>query len=426
MAKKGAKIATNSKNMKYNTKWLRNAMKSIGVTANEVMKDISPNVYEVVSTGANVSKNIISNIRGNTNSTNKITDALNNNKYVKFAQNAYKNAMSDIKSGTFNNTERFMDMDNAESESGFTFGDEDGSINVNITNPSDTGAAMAGLSDQIGKQSMAQVKMQKATMDAYIAVNAASMQQVGQIGTEVLSSLNNINNNLAALIQYNNDNVTKFIEASIAFYEKSGVTNSKVDDKPTKIKAGDVFNNSNGGISLSKYKQYVKQQMKDMAKNSELGMIKSLLDDDQMLSMLASNPLGFLSKGLASYMMPKILKTSIESMEKTFSNFLPTMLSQLSDLADETGIGVIGKIRQTIGATFGLRTKRTTSFGKATIERGAISFDNETKHAITEIITKELREQTGYLQIIANHYDKNATSKAKTTVNIGVGKLVLT
>ena len=60
MAKKGAKIATNSKNMKYNTKWLRNAMKSIGVTANEVMKDISPNVYEVVSTGANVSKNIIS------------------------------------------------------------------------------------------------------------------------------------------------------------------------------------------------------------------------------------------------------------------------------------------------------------------------------------------------------------------------------
>lgn len=394
-------------------------MKSIGISTSQVIQEISPNIYEISKSGVDLSRSMITSMKRNNTSINRVSDQLRSNKYVRFAQTAYKNALTDIKSGNLNNTGRYMDDMNDSIEGledlgeGISFGD-DGSdnVNVNVINQSGSNEAMLKMSDQLQKNAVGQAKMQKASMDAYIAVSAANMQQMNQLGGEIINQLTNVNSNLAALVAYNNQNVTKFIEASLAYYDKAGSSvaansSNSYSDKG-KISAKDVLNSSSGGINMGQYKNYVKQQFKDMVDKSDVGLIKSILSDDSVLEMAASNPLGFMTTSLTRYMMPKILKTSLESMETTFTNFMPTILSQLADMASTEGNDFMSKFKRTFGQVFGLKTERIEKMQRSSVNREAIPFDGETKHAITEIITKELREQTGYLQIIASHYNKNA------------------
>ena len=408
----------------YTTKWLKNAMRSIGASYGDNIKSLAPNLYEISSTGAKTATQVARSIRTNRNGNEGIANALKNNKYVKFAQAAYRNALVDIKSGNLNNKEReassFEGISDAveEAMSGFTFGDDGADkVNVNIIGNAGDESGLAGLSSQMAKQSEANAKMQKANMDAFVAVNAASMQQVGQIGAEVVNQLTNINSQLAAMVQYNNTSMNKYIEASLAYMDRVGSSVEKMSssDSSHKITAMDVIGSaSKGGINLGRYKQMVKQQFKGMVDNSEFGVLKTLLDDDMFISQLVNNPIGASTRMLTSYMMPKMLKTTLEGMETTLNNFMPDMLMQVSDLAKDQSTGIAGMIKRAIGQTFGIKVDRTNNSKGAKINRGPVPFDGETKHAITEIITKELREQTGYLQIIAENYKKDAKSHVKS------------
>ena len=385
------------------TKWLKNAMRSIGVSTESALKDIYPNLSEVTSTAAKTTSNALAKLRSGSSDIGKLSETISNNKYIQIANKAYKNALSDLKSGNFNNEDRFTESmfgDDDSFDSDFTFGDEDsdeGGLSINVNNKS-SDDAMLKMSNSMDKHTEAIVKTNKASMDAYIATASATMYQLEQLGSQVVTHLENINNNLAAMVQYNNENMTRYIEASMAYYDKVG---AKVDSDSSssynsKTNATDVFNNKHGGINMSSYKAYVKEQLKKSAGSS----ILSLIDDD-MLEMAASNPLGFATQSIASYMIPKLVGTSIESVEKTFSAFVPTMLNRLADLADDSAITFTGNIKKMIGQTFGLRVSNKKDLTGAKVDRGAIPFDGETKHAVTEIITKELREQTSYLKAIA-------------------------
>lgn len=419
-----ARPSYSTKSNNYTTRWLKNAMKSIGASYGENIKSLAPNLHELTSAGAKTATQVARSIRTNKNGTSRINDALSNNKYIQFAQAAYRNALVDIKSGNFNNTEREYNS-NAEgisdaveeAMSGFSFGDDGAdNVNVNIIGDNNSAAMFGGLSEQMSKQAVANAKMQKANMDAFVAVNAASMQQVGQLGAEVVNQLTNINSQLAAMVQYNNTSMNKYIEASMAYMERVGSSVEKLSSNggPGAVTAMDVIGSaSKGGINLGRYKSMVKQQFKNMVDNSEFGVLKTLLDDDMFIQSLVNNPLGASTRMLTSYMMPKMLKTTIEGMETTLNNFLPDMLMQVADLTKDQSSGFAGMLKRAIGSTFGIKVDRTNDSTGASIQRGAIPFDGETKHAITEIITKELRDQTGYLQIIAEHYKSNAKSSVK-------------
>lgn len=405
------------------TTWLRNAMKSVGISSKNVLKEIAPNMYEATEAGINTSKNVANAIRGARKG--NITRTLQNDKYVQFAQKAYRNAISDLKSGKFQNTERmeeaFSGSNLQELAEGFTFGDDgaDSSVNVNVIGDSgQTSGAMLALNDTLQRQTETQLKVQKANMDAYVSISAASMQQTGQIGAEIIGHLSSINSNLSAMVQYNNENMNRFIEASLAYYEKVGSSVTAQQNQGNgRISANDILNGRNGGININRYKSYVKQQLKDTVDRSNLGLVKSLLDD-QMLDMLASNPLGFLSEGMIRMVAPKILTSTIKSVEDTFSNVVPSALLEVSKWANDPKTGLSGTLKRTIGSIFGISLdKRGTVKGGVSIERGAIPFDGETKHAITEIITKELRTQTSYLEIIASHYKSDAKRYARDNSN---------
>ena len=425
-----AKATTTPVKMKannINTKWIKNAMKSIGISTQDALKDIYPNLSEVTSSGVSASKNILTSIKQNSGGAENLANSLKNNKYVKYASKAYSNALADLKSGNFNNTDRFMGGDEGfdqmfsgldDSSSDISFGDEDtgatNNVSFNYVNKGNNDAVLA-FQEQSQKQSEAFIKTNKASMDAQIAVASASMYQIEKLGSEIISHLGNISNNLTALVNYNNENMTRFIEASLSYYEMIGKKQEE-QTKSSRIDASDVFNNKQGGININQYKNYVKQQLKDSLRGSPLGMLE-MLTDDSILEMAVSNPLGFASKGIISYMIPKLVGTTIDSVEKTFSTFVPTMLNRLADWGDEYTGGMLGNLKRTIGKTFGLRVKQKNRIEAAKVNKGPIPFDGETKHAITEIITKELREQTSYLEAIARHFRIN-TEKARGNADV--------
>ena len=439
--KSKAKLASTKS---VSTKWLQSAMRSIGVSTKNVLKsDFAPNIYEAVESGINASKSVISTLRRSASGTNMLSTQLQNNKYVKFAQTAYKNALSDLKSGNLNNEDRFGDAlfgdsDNSnfesmfEDDSGFTFGDDGAdSVNINVVNSTGNNDAMFAMTTQLQKQTEATLKTSQANMNAMVAMNSASMMQTQQIGSLVVAGLDAINKNLSSLIEYNNSNMNKFIESSMAFYEKMGSRFDKsdtYDGGQPRIDGSQVLNSANGGINFSQYKQYIKQQFKDTVKGSNVGMIAGLLDD-QMLQMAASNPLGFATEGLIKFMIPKMVTNTIKGVEETYSAFMPSFLHKLSEWGDEYADGALGKAKQFIGKTFGLKIERPDKIDKsAKLEKGPIPFDGQTKHAITEIITKELREQTSYLKSIAEHYkiDTNAAKNNAEVFDYKTGRYIKT
>ena len=397
---------TSKKGTRMNPGWLNNVMKSVGTVAIDSIKEIAPNITKTAEFSADATKNLISSITGSRSKTQLISNRLSNNRIYGFATKAFNNAVKDLRSGNINNTERMFNDD--DDEGTLSFGDDEDSINIKMEGDSKSAEAIIKLSDQMQKSAMANVKMQKASMDAYLALQSTSMNQISEIGTGIINQLNNVNNNLAALVNYQNENMSKFIEASIAYYNEVGKAKDKSDDK---VSGADVFNNKNGGIDIENYKKYVKQQLNN---NPYAGMLKMVLDDKDMMNQLASNPLGFAASAITKTMMPRIVVETVGAMEKAYSNFLPNMLSKISDWTDNIDDnGIFGSFKRFIGHTFGLKVDNKKTLDNAKINRGAIRFDGETKHAITEIITKELREQTGYLAIIANHYDSNAGSIVK-------------
>ena len=414
MANGRAKIATQS----TSTSWLNNAIKSIGLSAKNVLqKEYAPNLYEAVSSGAKTSKSIITTLRQNAAANNRVQNQLANNKYVKYAQTAYKNALYDLRTGNFNNEDRVnkelensLGFDELEDAFGddFSFGDDGADVDVNIIGApvSQDNSAMFALTDQVRKGTEATLKTSQANMNAMVAMNSASMMQIQTLSTQVIGELSSINQNISAMIEFNNTSMNKFIQSSLAFYERMGTRFDSEDSygKSEKLTADQVMNNSKGGINFSTYKDYIKQNFKSVTSEGSLGMLKGILDSDEMIQMAVSNPLGFATEGIIKYMMPKLVTNTIQSAEAAFSSFLPMLLHRVGEWGEEQANGMFGKVKQVIGKVFGLKMERIEKFDvAATIEKDAVPFDGITRHAIVEVITKELREQTSYLRAIAAH-----------------------
>lgn len=396
----------------FSPKWIQNAMKSLGVTTKEVLKDITPNLYETSSTVASSATNLVKDIRKGNMSTSRIMKALNDNKYMQYAQRAYKNALSDIRTGNLNNKSRessaltkSMGMDDNDS---FSFGDIDGVADVNVSmDDSATVDAVMKVSSQIEASTVANVKMQKASMDAILAANATMMNLSSNQHGEIMSQLSNINSSLAALVEYNNENMSKFIEASMTYYDKVGAAQQAAanEAKQAKVAINDIFaNKGTGGIKFDKYKSLIKQNIKrTISEDPNLSMFKMVLDNDQMMDMLVSNPIGMASKIMVTSMMPKMITNTLKGFEEAFSQAIPNALMSITDLQNDGN-----KFKQFIGKIFGLDMSRKSSFDKSKLEKGPIPFDTETKHAITHIITTELSRQTAYLSILAKNVNPNA------------------
>ena len=426
MANRGAKVQP-VKSHAIKTTWLKNALSAVGSSSRQVLGEYAPTITGAVTTGAQLARSMNTSVRGTRRGSAGTN--LNQNKYVKLANTAFKNALDDLKSGHLaGNDKRFEQAIMGDGGfddlfdsggSGVSFGDEGGgNVTINNVNAAGTAEAFTSLNSSISQQTELTLRTSKAQTDAFVSLTSAQFFQSQQIGGQILEHLSAMNQNLAALVEYNSTNMNKFIESSLAFYDKAGqaMTKKESDDDDDEGSINKVIG-ANGGFDISAYKKYVTKRLKDNLSNSEFGMLASLMDEN-MLKQLAANPLGMASSMLVQYAVPEVISSTIKGMDQAISGAMPMMMKKLYDWGEQQSNDWFGKITGTIAKSFGYRADRKNFIDRKNdieVKTDAIPFDGETKVAITTTITNELATQTQYLKYIAERM--GGTSDGKVSEN---------
>ena len=413
-AKKNVKPYKTKTKSTMTTQWINNAMKSIGISASAQFKSIAPIMSESFSTLKSSAADI-SNTQKNA-SMESVRASIDNNKYVKYGKKAINNALEDLKSGKFNNTERANDDFDSSDEYGWSFGDfddeeSDGGVTINYNgseNESEVVNATYELNKSVNKQTEFNLQASKATIDTLISTSAASLLQGQQIGNEIINHLNSVNSTLSSILTFQQENTMKMYEMTTAFMEKMGAKDETKEYKDNPADPTNVF--QNGRFNLNGYKNFVKGSFKKAIASDPILSVLGMVDDN-MIEMLISNPLSAVSGMVASKMIPAALSSAVSSMDKALEEFMPTMLNRLADWGKNSG-GISGQIKRFIGNAFGVKSdlkNSTSSEGKVTKE--VATFDKITRNSIVEVIPKYLRESNAYLKTIAESFDKNSTKK---------------
>lgn len=403
-----------SKQRGNSASWIKNAAKSLGMVGIDVLKELNPTVSEITTSSMKTSQEIYKQVRAGNVSNQRVSNVIKNNRYVKLGSTAIKNALEDLKTGNFNNTERFEKSifgggDNSEmsfgdwdtNEYGF---DDDGGGNVNIVETGLSEQGVAQLGEISTRNTEAILKATQAQMDASIGLTTATMMQVQEFGNKITSKLDTANNHLAALVEFNNSNMLRFIEASTAYYDQIGKKLTEdASAKKQKMQAGDVFLGKNGGINFQNYGELIKQQAKDYFENSQAGFAAGMID--QFGEALVANPLNMITKFAIESAIPEMVKTTMNEVDEAMSGAMVTMLQRLgTNWGNSQGNGIGDTFKRFVGKTFGINIKndeRIKLGGKVTGDPAV--FDGYTHHTINELVPKYLRESTAYLKSIAEY-----------------------
>ena len=399
---------------RINSKWMQNAVKSLGLAGTEVIKEIFPATTSAVTSTSKLASDAIKSARDATKDSRSISNTLNQMSGVKMAKQVVENSIADLKSGKLYNDERdpfgggsdgfnendvdtmFGDIDDmfSDDESG-----DDSAPDVQINNQivnrgEDSGSNYGATIKVLEKTTQHQLAASKAQIDAMVSISSMQMARTSEMGAKIVDALDAINNNIASLIEFNNDNMSKLIGASISFYEQMGMKpEQEYSGGKGEIKPEDIF--SSGGFNASTYKDYIKQNIKSSTVASMFGLVTDQKD------MLASNPVGMVLQSAMKNLIPKIAENAMEEFDKTVANFIPNMLERVADWGDGGDSSFLGMTRRVIGSVFGIRNKRSNYFNPKKADATPMPWNGMANHAVIEVIPKYLRESTGYLQEIA-------------------------
>jgi len=410
-AKAFAKPYKTEKVKNMNTKWINNAIKSIGISSSKVFKDIAPNIFDASETVRSSAKSAKDLIRKNAN-INIIRSELEKNKFIRYGKKAIDNSLADLKSGKFNNQDRVaeeMEKEYNLDEFESSFGDIDSDVTINYNDTASSEATLL-MNESINKQTESTLKASKATIDTIISVSSAGLLQNQQMGNEILNHLTNINSTLASMLSFQQENTLKMYETATAYFEKVG---SKIDDNDS---SSDDWRNGSrfvkNGFSTYEYKNYLKKSISKTLKDSPIGFMGDMLNDEDLLNHLVSNPLGMMTDTIVKKMIPNMIAQNIKSMDQAFADFMPEMLSKVALWKNDKNGGLQGIFKRAVGNIFGIDVKQLNSISsERKVNKDAAIFDKRTQNAVVEVIPKYLRESTAYLKTIAMHFDKKGAER---------------
>ena len=406
-----------------NTKWINNAMRSVGSISATVFKDMAPTVFETGKEIGTSINNVRKTIQGT--SMQDVGKQLSGNKYISLGKKMLDNAIDDLKSGNLDNQQRMNDSmmegmfgDNSDDiESMFSdFDDGESSVTFNYFDDGDDqglSEATLRLANSIDNNTEANLKASKATIDSMIAVSSAGLLQNQEIGNNIIEKLGNIDNTLSSILQYHEENTTQFYEATMAALEKFGTKMDEDDDYGYGNDKGNGASvlTAKGSLNPAEYKNYIKKNLNDAFKGTQVGsLVEMVTSSDQMLEMAVSNPIGFIGETVAKGLVPHVVSSTLKNVEDVFSGFMPTMLKRLSDWRSTEEKGVKGALKKFIGQVFGLNVDRLEDIDIGEkVTKDAAVFDGVTRNAIVEVVPKYLRESTAYLKQIAAHFNIDTT-----------------
>ena len=394
MAGRKKNVNDRVKKQPSNNQWFQNAAKSLGFTSAEIVKDLMPNTAEFVDWNKSDTMDLLKSMRTNSSSRNMVNKQFKNIPQIKAASDILKNAKEDILSGNFNNKDREFEFDDMD----FNFGDilddnenKDMFIEEEKNNP--TIIDTMPLAKVINSGNEAAIETMINVAEQQMAVESEKIMFNHKSTTAILGGLNAINDNLATLVRFNAESTAKYHAASLKFYEdtlnflKESNKNVKSPDEMDDLNIGNDLFTSRGGVKLKEYKNIIKKNIDDMHEKNPVGSsMMSMLSNPLFYKQLAKNPIGMLSRVMATELMPAATKTAMKAIDESISSVLPSIMAKIN-----TFDGDENPLYNYLFKVLGSKAKLDYKVDLGKYEKGAISWDGESKKALVEVIPAYLR-----------------------------------
>lgn len=427
--------------------WLANAMKSVGLSARDIVKEAMPNTIDLASSAGDVAQTISESISDLGSAKNRVGQAFDANVYTKLVKDGLKNALEDLKSGDFYNQKRFDKsiQDFYDSDDDFDFGggfdddfdmgfdDDDEDFDADIT--SDDGEATASIKKSSkGKTDVTHIKMvnnigpdspliqainfssqvsakatgvivdsangnTKALATLITNNNLASLKLLTQMNDSIVS----VNDSLSGIMSKHNAIAEQYYTDSMAVFNKiydaigslrSGIPTG-LADSPTEAARPENLLDMFMGAAIDK-DAYVKNFKKNLNRyidsNLFLSEFKSQVSDVDTWSSYVATPLRSITQGIANQMIPALTKEAMSKFDEMLGEFGVGMLTKIGSWSESTN-----PVLSTLGQIFGVRNKMNTTVNRADYVKGAVPFDGITHRTINDVIPTYLRQITAAL-----------------------------
>ena len=415
MAGKKKNVDDRIKKQPSNNQWFQNAAKSLGFSTAEIVKDLMPNTADFIDWNKTDTMDLLKSLRTNHSSRSMVNKQFKNIPQIKAASDILKNAKEDLMSGNFNNKEREFDFDDMD----FGFGDlldEDKDMLINEDqNNSPTIIDTMPLARIINSGNEATIDTMINVAEQQMAIESEKIMFNHKSTSAILGGLNAINDNLATLVRFNAESTAKYHAASLKFYEdmidfmKESNKNVKVPEGMEDVDFGKELYTSRGGLKIKEYTDIVKKNIADMKEKNPAGSsMMSLVSDPLFYKQLAKNPIGTLTRVMATELMPAATKTAMKAIDESVSSVLPAIMAKINTLDGDEN-----PLYNFLFKVLGSKAKLDYKVDLGKYEKGAISWDGESKKALVEVIPAYLRRiesaLTGQEERVYNYDDGKFT-----------------
>ena len=392
--------------------YIKNVGKSVVYSTIDYTKQNAPATSEFLESNEELFKDVYHSIRDFKGTLKRATDAVKDTPIYKESGNAFRNAMADIKSGKLYNREREDEVFDAAFNLDDNFdieGDE------GIEQPSD--------SLSTGEKSIMQATHEAAAMQSHATASAIEastryMVETSRANANMLYVQNSrmthtmekgfggITAGLNALYTFNTEVVQTLAENSKVYFETT--TNIMKENNailkemlemqrnlykqvPDKNTASDpLFNilGSNGMPNIKEYGKQIVKNIKSLASEKTFGMSDTINED--MLKMMAANPLAAIPSLLISTALGPAVKSGMKDLDKTIGGMFGSFLSKMNYMASKNEFGgSLGK--EILGKIFGVKLGGKDEINtRNTSQKGPTPFDWSTKRSIVEVIPSYL------------------------------------
>lgn len=408
-------MAIDKKDIKPNPKaeaWFKNVGKSLGYAAKDQIDTLLPTTMRNLSdTNIGIAKDVFNALR-NKNNKGKIEDYLDETARtnIESIKSIRKNLVSSLKTGKFYDPTEIgiddFDMDgDFELSDDFEFDMSEFSNNVD----DDTKIAVPNvvINSNIGENNpMVKAVQQQTAMIGKVeeaadkrerSIAASSMMVSSKIAESINGSLSMVNDNLTALVNFQNEHTKKYIDSALNYHEQSlarmtemltqlkqGVEEEKAKYEKERFEPLDAA----GAIDLGEYGKLIKKQFGSFVEsNMFLSGLKGALEDTDTIKNITQQPLQYIPLMIVDKMIPSMVKSTLETFDKSIGAFIPAFFNRLNAMKESDN-----PLKSIIGSIFGIGSESKSSIDRSVYNRGAIPFDGVTKRSITEVIPGYLRK----------------------------------
>ena len=417
------------------TEYIKNVGKSFKYAMFNYVDNNAPALTEFADTNAELFKDITKAVANPREALKSAHHAVFASPIGHAASTAFENAISDIKSGKFYNKER---LNRAEMEAfGFEDGEDDMSLDSMdgessgitsgeqaIIKASNQGAAMvsSNVSGAVAASARYTVSQMKAS-------TAALFQQAAIMNGTMAHGFKSLATGIDALNQFNTQVVQTLAQNATTYFQKTTdimVENNAILKEMLEMQRNlyrkpaqqemDPLNLITGAYGTPNIKQYGKQVLKNLKAtlSEQTGGLTDVIDED-MLKMLAANPLAAIPGLIVSTAMGPMMKTALQNMNKTVQGLFGTFVSKMIYNANDP---TKGPFAQLMGKIFGVRSLTKDGMDTSSYNKdGPTPFDWDTKRSIIEVIPAHLSRieaaLTGGSPQVYNHKTGKWTSMRK-------------